>query len=203
MSQIYKQTTGSGPPGSVLETLSAEGGPATPPTAGDNYNFSGSIAGGSAANGAIEFITPGGPGAATNGQMDAKVLVDGTTITINSSNQLVASGAFHWTVTASTAFTPANNTGYILTGTSLCTITLPPAPALDFWFAVVDRSGNLFKIAQNAGDSIQMGSLLTTTGTGGSVNSTAVGDRIDLVCWAQGPGSSWMTVESLGTLTLV
>ncbi len=78
----------------VLETLSSEGGPPTPPN-GHNFNFSGSIAGGSAANGAITFITPGGPGAATNGQMDAVVRTDNVTIHINASNDLeVIGGSF-------------------------------------------------------------------------------------------------------------
>jgi hypothetical protein len=89
----------------VIETLSSEGGPDTPPN-GHNFNFSGSIAGGSAANGAIEFITPGGPGADEDGQMDAKVLVDGTTIDINASNQLhVIGGVFSEMFTVD-AFTP-------------------------------------------------------------------------------------------------
>lgn len=186
--------------GATIETLSSEDGPPTPPN-GHNFNFSGSIAGGSAANGAIEFITPGGPGATTDGQMDAKVLVDGTTVTINGSNQLVASGAFKWTVTTSTAFTPANNTGYILRGASLATITLPPAPALDFIFGVVDSSGNLFVIAQNAGDTMQLVNSKTTATTG-AIASTLVGDEITLVCWAQGPGASWIAVEYNGNLTV-
>jgi len=194
--------SGSGP-STGLQTLSAEGGAATPPDGAGNYNFSGSTAGGSSANGAFQFITPGGPGAATNGQMDGKVLIDNVTVTINGSNQLVAAQGFHWTVTASTAFTPVHNTGYILTGIGLATITLPPAPALDFEFAVIDRSGNLFVIAQNPGDSIQMAGNLTTTGAGGSIASTAIGDKIDLVCWAQGPGSSWIVIDSLGTLNIV
>jgi hypothetical protein len=75
----------------VVETLSSEGGPDTPPN-GHNFNFSGSIAGGSAANGAIEFITPGGPGHNEDGQMDAVVLTDGTTIGINASNELYVIG---------------------------------------------------------------------------------------------------------------
>ena len=78
----------------VIETLSGENGPHTPPN-GHNFNFSGSVAGGSAANGAIEFITPGGPGAATDGQMDAVVRTDNVTIHINASNDLeVIGGSF-------------------------------------------------------------------------------------------------------------
>jgi hypothetical protein len=84
-------SAGGGGTGNIM-TLSSEGGPHTPPVA-NNFNFSGSIAGGSAANGAIEFITPGGPGAATDGQMDAVVLTDNVTIHINASNELEATGA--------------------------------------------------------------------------------------------------------------
>lgn len=89
-----------GGPGNII-TLSSEGGPHTP-AAGNNFNFSGSVAGGSAANGAIEFITPGGPGAATDGQMDAVVLTDNVTIHINGSNKLAATGAVGQTITGDT-----------------------------------------------------------------------------------------------------
>lgn len=93
----------------VVETLSSEGGPATPPN-GHNFNFSGSVAGGSATNGAIHFTTPGGPGAATNGQMDANVLVDNTTIQINGSNQLhVIGGVFSEKFTVDAFTAPGTN----------------------------------------------------------------------------------------------
>jgi len=93
----------------VIETLSSEGGPHTPPM-GHNFNFSGSIAGGSAANGAIEFITPGGPGAATDGQMDAVVRTDGVTIHINASNDLeVIGGVFSEKFTVDAFTAPGTN----------------------------------------------------------------------------------------------
>lgn len=93
----------------VVETLSSDGGPATPPS-GHNFNFSGSVAGGSAANGAIAFTTPGGPGAATNGQMDVNVLVDNTTIQINGSNQLhVIGGVFSEKFTVDAFTAPGTN----------------------------------------------------------------------------------------------
>lgn len=111
--------------------------------------------------------------------------------------------SFKWTVTSSTSFTPSNFTGYILVGASQATITLPSAPALDFWFAVLDQSGNTFVIAQNNGDSIQVLDDTTTTGTGGSITSTMTGDSIHLVCWAQGPGASWVAVDVNGQMSLV
>jgi hypothetical protein len=103
--------------GNIL-TLSSEGGPPTPPS-GNNFNFSGSVAGGSATNGALHFTTPGGPGAATDGQMDANVLVDGTSIGINASNQLHVIGSSFFssinvqTFTSSGTYTPTAGTKYV------------------------------------------------------------------------------------------
>ena len=74
-------------------------------------------------NGAIEFIAPGGPGHATPGEMDAVVLTDGTTITINGSNQLtVIGGVFSekFTVDAHTA--PGTNP-VVPDGTGNITVT--------------------------------------------------------------------------------
>lgn len=85
MSQQQKFIS-STPGGIAIATLSGEGGAFTPPL-GTNFDFSGSLAGGSAANGAILFNTAG------PGEMDAAVQVDGTTIDINGSNQLTVVGS--------------------------------------------------------------------------------------------------------------
>lgn len=95
--------------GATIETLSGENGPHTPPN-GHNFNFSGSVAGGSATNGAIIFETPGGPGHNENGQMDVNVQVDGTTIDINASNQLhVIGGVFSEQFTLDASTPPGTN----------------------------------------------------------------------------------------------
>ena len=72
--------------GSSINTLSAEGGAPTPPL-GTNFDFS------STATGALTFATPG------TGLMTAEVNVDGTTITVNGSNQLQAVNSFTGTGT--------------------------------------------------------------------------------------------------------
>ena len=80
MSQFFISAGGNPPLGSI-NTLSAEGGAATPPNAG-NFNFSGTAAGGYGSNGAIVFST------VNPGEMNGQVQVDNTTIFINASNQL-------------------------------------------------------------------------------------------------------------------
>lgn len=177
--------TGSGPPVTGIATLSSEGGPATDPDGSANFNFSGSTAGGSAANGAIEFITPGGPGAATNGQMDAKVLVDGLTVIINASNQLQAiNGGLIWTViTGNTAGVKGH--GYFANppgGPGGLTVTLPSTAAVGDTLKVYAMDSGGFVIAQNAGQKIQIGNAQTTPGVTGNVIATAVGDAVTLVC---------------------
>lgn len=97
MLQIFK-SSGSGPAPDV-ETISGEGGAAVPP-AGFNFNFSGSVAGGSVANGAILFSTP------ANGQVNAVVQTDGTSITINASNKLQVVGDVSGTAVTTDGTTP-------------------------------------------------------------------------------------------------
>lgn len=98
MSQQGPLKNNAGGDGNIM-TLSGEGGPHTPPVA-NNFNFSGSTAGGSGQNGAIHFTTPGGPLGTSDGQMDAVVLTDNVTIHINASNELeVVGGVFAETIT--------------------------------------------------------------------------------------------------------
>lgn len=77
MSQFYVDRTNI--PSGTLNTLSAEGGSDTNPD-NNNFDFSGS-------SGAILFSTP------SDGQMNAAVQVDGSTISINGSNQLQVSSS--------------------------------------------------------------------------------------------------------------
>jgi hypothetical protein len=121
----------------------------------------------------------------------------------NISSNSITINSFFWTVTASTSFTPANYTGYILLGTSKATITLPVSPPLNYWFAIMDQSGHTYVIAQNAGDSLELGTQISTTGTAGSVTSTKKGDTCSYVCWAAGPGASWIGIWPLGNFEVI
>lgn len=200
MSNIWigPNTGGGGSPGAVF-TLSGEGGSPENPSLAGNFNFSGSLAGGASADGAIDFT----PTAA--GQMQALVQVDGTTITINASNQLTASTAeFKWSVTSSIAFSPTNYTGYLLTAAlSDVVVTLPASPTVGFWFAIVNViPGSTFTLAQNSTDQVFWGGVSTTSGTGGSIASTQPGDTLNLVCTAIGATHKWVAFWTQGQLVI-
>ncbi len=92
MSEFFIMGSGVIPPGAPVNTLSAEGGPATPPSA-NNFNFSGTFAGGYGSNGAIVFST------VNPGKMNAQVQVDNSTIFINAANQLQATPIITGTAT--------------------------------------------------------------------------------------------------------
>ena len=186
----------------VILTLSSEGGPPTPPSS-NNFNFSGSLAGGSAANGAIHFITPGGPGAATDGQMDANVLVDGVTIDINASNQLhvVGSLVVTWHVVSINQVGTANN-GYVFVAPGgALTISLPAVSSVGDEFIVTLDGATSFQITQGAGQQIRLGNLATTAGVGGSITSTQQGDTLTMVCSVA--NLKWNVLSSMGNPIVV
>lgn len=160
-----------------IQTLSAEGGTATAPS-GSNFNFSGSVSGGAAANGAILFSTP------SNGELDGKVQVDGITIIINSSNQLEAISSVTW-VLQTADLMAVKGFGYFTNSATApptgLQITLPLVSAVGDQFEVYNFNGNGFTILLNAGQTIRLGTK-TTTVTIGSVVSLALGDTLTLTC---------------------
>jgi hypothetical protein len=112
--------------------------------------------------------------------------------------------SFYWTVTGSTAFTPANFTGYLLSGIAPVTVTLPVTPTVGYWFALVNVNGGIsFTLAQNANDQITWGSQQTTLGAGGSITSTNAGDTLNVVCYLVGGNHLWSAFWSQGNMVVV
>jgi hypothetical protein len=87
----------------------------------------------------------------------------------------------------------ANNVG-------LVTLTLPATAAVGERFSVIGVGAGGWKIAQNAGQSIQKEATTTTVGTGGSV-AGAQGTSVEVVCVEA--DTKWIVSYSSGTLTLV
>ena len=166
MSQIYKSNGGT--PAPDLETLSAEGGAPVPPD-GNNFNFSGSTAGGSVANGAVIFSAP------ANGQMDAVVQTDDVTIFINASNNLQVKDSLIWQI-ISLDQTAVVGAGYFINVGQTVTLTLPAAPSIGETFAVYALNGAVWILQANGGQSIQVNDVITSAG--GTVTSTKTGDFI-------------------------
>ena len=96
----------------------------------------------------------------------------------------------------------AVNTGYFADSASLVTLTLPTTIGAGSVFEVINTNTGGFKIAQNAGQQIQFGDDITTSGTAGSVASTNVGDSLRLVCKTANT-LLFVSPGSQGNLTIV
>jgi len=92
-------------------------------------------------------------------------------------------GGLTWNViTAASDDLEASN-GYFANNATSVTITLPATATVGESFEVVAmHAAGTFIVAQNAGQSIQVGNSVSTTGVGGSITSTAQGDWIQIVC---------------------
>lgn len=155
-------------------------------------------------------------GALTNGQVlightgnvpIASTLTAGSGISVTNgagSITIASTSAGHtWTLISGSTQAIAAANGYIVTTSGLCTLTLPSTAALgDEYFIVSDTNyADSWKIAQNTGQSIMFGNDTTTTGTGGSLASSRVGDAVHIVCTTANTG--FTVIESFGNITVV
>lgn len=87
-----------------------------------------------------------------------------------------------WTeVTGITQAIVADN-GYVANNAGVVTLTLPLTAAFGTIVSIVGKGAGGWLIAQNAGQNIQVGSVSSSVGVGGSVASTNRFDSIDLLC---------------------
>lgn len=114
-----------------------------------------------------------------------------------------AGGGFTWSVVTVDA-TIASNTGVIANKAGVLTMTLPAAPTAG---AVIEITGinnaTGWKIAQNANQQIFFGTVSTTIGVGGSLQSTATRDAARLVCVVGGASAVWQVISCIGDITYV
>jgi hypothetical protein len=133
-------------------------------------------------------------------------LTAGTNISITSATGAItinASGlaSFAWNDVASGTQAMAVNQGYITdNGASLVTYTLPAVAALGTVVRVCGKSSGGWTIAQNAGQSIIIGSKQTTVTTG-SLSSANANDTVELLCTVA--NTTFTVLSSVGNLTYV
>lgn len=159
---------------------------------------------------AFHFLGP-----LTNGQLligstgadpVAANLVAGPNITItNTAGGIEIEAAslvgFSWTNITGTSVSMAPDNGYIISGGSLVTLTLPLTSVIGEQIKIVGRTGG-WEIAQNSGQVIYFGSENTTVGTGGSLASTNVRDSISIICTVA--NTEWtVDVGPQGNITVV
>lgn len=87
-----------------------------------------------------------------------------------------------WSHVTTTSATLAANSGYVADNVGLVSLLLPTTAAFGSVIYVQGLGGGGWKITQNSSQSIIVGSVVSTTGTGGSVASTNQYDSIALVC---------------------
>lgn len=128
--------------------------------------------------------------------------IDGSTGTINFLKQTsFVSPLLPYTDVSGTSQAMAVNHEYTASNASLVTLTLPSTAAVGSVIIVNGKGGGLFKIAQNAGQIIHLGSTFTTTGVTGSLSSTLQFDSITLKCITA--DTVFMVQSSVGNFDLV
>lgn len=91
--------------------------------------------------------------------------------------------------------------GVIANSASLLTLTLPTTASIGDTFLVCGKGAGGWSIAQNAGQTIHFNSTSTTTGTGGSLSSTAQYNAIKLICTTD--NTEFTVLSSEGNITVV
>ena len=94
----------------------------------------------------------------------------------------------------------AVSNGYVANNAGLVTLTLPDTAAVGSEVRIVGKGAGLFKIAQNAGETIHIVATDTTTGTGGSLTAIEQYASLELVCITA--NTNWAVISSTGNFTV-
>lgn len=110
---------------------------------------------------------------------------------------------FTWNVITANQTLAVNN-GYFVNGVgALNNLLLPASAAVGDTISIWDVGGNGFTVTQGAGQSAIVGTSTTTVGVGGSIQSTAKGNRIDLINWTANTGFAADIAMSAGASIIV
>lgn len=107
---------------------------------------------------------------------------------------------FTWNLVAIDT-TLASNNGYFAVGGDAISLMLPPTSSTGDIISIALAGAASFTIIQGAGQSIQLGNLITTAGIGGSLSSTQQGDFITLICMTN--NLKWFVASSVGNFTII
>lgn len=118
----------------------------------------------------------------------------GSTVTIGG-------GGIVWNEVTGTTQAISVNNGYILNNAALITATLPATAAVGNIVRVIGLGAGGWKIAQNASQYIRWDEAsVTTTGVGGSLDSTDDHDAVELICTVTNNG--WSVLSSKGNISI-
>ena len=140
--------------------------------------------------------TPSGHSFTIAGAGTVSTSGSGSTITITG-----AGGGISWSEVTGTSQSAAVNSGYVANNAALCTITLPTTAAVGDIVAIVGKGAGLFRLAQNASESINFIGVTTTVGVGGYLEATNRYDCVEVICTVA--DTTWTVRSSCGNLTYV
>jgi len=106
-----------------------------------------------------------------------------------------------WSAVSGAAQSMTVNNNYYCQNASLTTLTLPITAAAGTTMRVAGVGSGGWRVAQNAGQSINFGNQVTTTGTGGSISSGNPYDAIELFCAVA--NTQWTVLTAAGNLSVV
>lgn len=107
-----------------------------------------------------------------------------------------------WTEVTGTTQAMAADNGYVANNGALVVFTLPATAAFGTVINLVGKGAGGWQIDQNASQNIQVGSVSSTVGAGGSVASTNRYDSIELLCTTA--NTTWTVLGGpQGNLTIV
>lgn len=121
----------------------------------------------------------------------------GTTVTFPGGNILITSSTVDLPLIVETTgpVTMATNTRYVANSATLISFALPATSAVGDVLSVTGlvAGGGGWTVTQGAGQHMQIGQGVTTTGTGGSASSTLSGDSMEIYCYIA--NTAWVMIN--------
>ena len=153
--------------------------------------------------GGVATLTGNSGGAISPAVGNINVVGSGAILVAGSGSTLtISSTAFNaWSEVTGTTQAMAVDSGYIANNVALVTLTLPAVAVVGDTVRVGGKGAGLWRVAQNAGQTIHFGSSDTTPGVGGSLTALQRYDSVELVCITA--NSDWLVLSVQGSLTVI
>lgn len=120
----------------------------------------------------------------------------GKTVTID-----VTSAGVPWVEETTTSRSLVVNQGVVANNAALITMTLPATASIGDLIRISGKGAGLYKIAQNAGQTVHFVDVDTTTGAAGSITAIEQYAAIELVCITD--NTDFVVLSSTGNFTVV
>jgi len=154
----------------------------------------------------ILYVCTSSGNASTTVWTKSILLTAGSGVTISQSGNSItistSGSGLSWTEVTGTSATLAVNNAYIASNGSLVTLALPTTSSIGDVIYIVGKGAGGWLISQAAGQTLNIGSVASTVGVGGSVASSNRYDSVQLVCTVA--NTTWTNIGGVqGALTIV